>query len=44
MYVEWYDVCKFVVFSTVEVCGDYGGMNMFHVCFVCALISNGYES
>ena len=32
MYCEWYGVCDFVVLSVVEVCADYGGVNMFHVC------------
>ena len=32
MYGEWYGVCDFVVLSVVEVCGDYGGVNVFHVC------------
>ena len=26
MYVEWYGVCNFVVFSVVGLCGDYGGV------------------
>ena len=29
MYGEWYGVCDFVVLSVVEVCVDYGGMNVF---------------
>ena len=29
MYDEWYGVCDFVVFSVVEVCADYGDMNVF---------------
>ena len=33
MYCEWYGVCDFVVLSVVEVCADYGGVNVFHVCF-----------
>ena len=33
MYGEWYGVCDFVVLSGVEVCVDYGGMNVFHVCW-----------
>ena len=39
MYVEWYGVCNFVVFSVVEICIDYGGVYVFHVCFdlICAL-------
>ena len=32
MYGEWYGVCDFVVLSIVEVCVDYGGVNVFHVC------------
>ena len=32
MYGEWYVVCDFVVLSAVEVCVDYGGVNVFHVC------------
>ena len=32
MYCEWYGVCDFVVLSFVEVCADYGGVNVFHVC------------
>ena len=31
MYWEWYSVCDFVL-SVVEVCADYGGVNVFHVC------------
>ena len=31
MYCEWYAVCDFVVLSVVEVCVDYGGVNVFHV-------------
>ena len=27
---EWYGVCDFVVLSVVEVCADYGGVNVFH--------------
>ena len=30
MYCEWYG--DFVVLSVVEVCADYGGVNVFHVC------------
>ena len=29
MYCEWYGV---VVLSVVEVCAEYGGVNVFHVC------------
>ena len=32
MYCEWFGVCDFVVLSVVEVCADYGGVNVFHVC------------
>ena len=32
MYCEWYGVSDFVVLSIVEVCADYGGVNVFHVC------------
>ena len=32
MHCEWYGVCDFVVLSVVEVCADYGGVNVFHVC------------
>ena len=32
MYSESYGVCDFVVLSVVEVCADYGGVNVFHVC------------
>ena len=32
MYCEWYGVCDFVVLSVVEVCADYVGVNVFHVC------------
>ena len=28
----WYGVCDFVVLSVVEVCADYDGVNVFHVC------------
>ena len=31
MYCEWYGVCDFVVWSVVEVCADYGGVNVFYV-------------
>ena len=34
MYGEWYGVCDFVVLSVVAVCVDYGGVNVFQVCFV----------
>ena len=29
MYCEWYGICEFVVLSVVEVCADYGGVNVF---------------
>ena len=32
MYCEWYGVCDFIVLPIVEVCADYGGVNVFHVC------------
>ena len=32
MYCEWYGFCDFVVLSVVEVCADYVGGNVFHVC------------
>ena len=32
MYCEWYGACDFVVLSVIEVCADYGGVNVFHVC------------
>ena len=32
MYGESYGVSDFVVLSVVEVCVDYGGVNVFHVC------------
>ena len=32
MYCKWYGVCDFVVLSAVEICADYGGVNVFHVC------------
>ena len=32
LYGVWYGVCDFVVLSVVEVCVDYGGVNVFHVC------------
>ena len=36
MYCEWYGVCDFVVLSVVEVCADYVGVNVFHVCLILA--------
>ena len=38
MYVEWCGNCYFVVISVVEVCVDYGGVYVFHVCFMCPLL------
>ena len=32
MYCEWHGVCDFVVLSVVELCADYVGVNVFHVC------------
>ena len=32
MYCGWYGVFDLVVLSAVEVCADYGGVNVFHVC------------
>ena len=32
MHCEWYGVCDFIVLSVVEVCADYVGVNVFHVC------------
>ena len=32
IYCEWYGVRDFVVLSVVEVCTDYGGVKVFHVC------------
>ena len=31
MYGEWYGVCDFVLLSVIEVCVDYGDVNVFHV-------------
>ena len=46
MYEEWYGVCDFVVLSVVEICVDYGGVNMFHVChdFFCVVYLLGFVS
>ena len=38
MYCEWYGVRDFVVLSVVEVCADYGGVNVFHVCLNFAFV------
>ena len=32
MYGEWYAVYDFVILSVVEICVDYGGVNV--VCFL----------
>ena len=32
MYGEWNGVCDFVVLLVVQVCADYGGVKVFHVC------------
>ena len=32
MYCEWYGVCDFVVLLVFEVCADYVGVDVFHVC------------
>ena len=29
---EWYGVCDFFELLAVEVCVDYGGVNVFYVC------------
>ena len=34
MYCEWYGVCDFVVLSVVEVCADYGGVNVSQFVFI----------
>ena len=31
MYGEWYGVCDFVVLSVIEVCIDYGGVNVSYL-------------
>ena len=31
-YSEWYGVCDFVVLFVVELCVDYGSVNVFNVC------------
>ena len=38
MYCEWYGVCDFVVLSVVEVCADYVGVNVFHVCLTFSVV------
>ena len=43
MYVEWYGICNFVVISAVDVCADYGGVYVFHVCFyLCVVYGNNF--
>ena len=37
LYGECHGVCNFVVSSVVEICVDYGGVYVFHVCFVCCV-------
>ena len=37
-YGEWYGVCDSVVLSVVEVCVDYGGVNVFNVCLNFAVV------
>ena len=36
MYCEWYRLCDDGVLSVVEVCADYGGVNVFHVGLILA--------
>ena len=36
MYCEWYGVCDFVVLSVVEVCVDYGAVNVFQFVLILA--------
>ena len=43
MYCEWYGVCDFVL-SVVEVCADYGGVNVFHVCLKFGVVYVGFVS
>ena len=38
MYGEWYGVRDFVVLSVVEVCVDYGGVNVFLVGLVFGVV------
>ena len=38
MYVEWYGVCDFVVFSVVQICVDCGGVYVFHVSFYLCVV------
>ena len=38
MYVTWYGICNFVVFLVVEICVEYGGVYVFHVCFDLCLV------
>ena len=44
MYCEWYGVCDFVVLSVVEVCADYGGVNVFHVLILASSMVLGFVS
>ena len=32
MYCEWHSVCDFVVLLAGDVCVDYDGVNVYHVC------------
>ena len=32
MYDEWYVICELFVLLVIEVCTDYRGVNVFHVC------------
>ena len=36
MNCKWYGVCDFIALSVVEVCADYGGVNVFHDCLFLA--------
>ena len=38
MYSELYGVCDFVVLSVVEVCADYVGVHVFHVCLIFGVV------
>ena len=42
MYGEWYGICDFVVFSVVEICVEYGGVNAFHVCCNLCVVYLGF--
>ena len=39
MYCECCGVCDFVVLSVVEICADYGGVNVFHACLNFGVVS-----